>query len=329
MWSGSSAPARPASTVFTVEPLTEFDPATAGVMATIQPTDIESSYETMAKTMAGTGTVAQQVANLATTLHDDYKLNSKTPGGVQQHPDRQLPEASPRSAISSSSSPASCCWPAASVSMPGSPPATRSTSSGDRHDHHRAMPTPGQRCEPPRMGQRRCGPEDSEPRQPPSRRRLSLPETPSAQLPPDPPQVDQANPNETVDAPPTGRAQPVVGGADLGAPWRPVHRAAAVADLSSSQLVVTLEEVAPPQGPEGSGSGASGQHRVDAGDRRIGRRRCHAAIERHQRPTGREPVSRHNRLPARRSADCNDTPTPSRSRPPRSIRNGRPTRSIS
>jgi len=77
---------RPTSTVFTVEPLTEFDPATAGGVATIQPTDIEISFKSLATTIAGGGTIAQQVANLAAALHEgDYKLNPETPGGVQQN----------------------------------------------------------------------------------------------------------------------------------------------------------------------------------------------------------------------------------------------------
>ena len=76
---------RPVSTTFTVEPEAVFAASTAGTMSTIQPTEIENSYSQLAKTLAGSGTVAQQIAKLATTLHDDYKLNSKTPGGVQQN----------------------------------------------------------------------------------------------------------------------------------------------------------------------------------------------------------------------------------------------------
>ncbi|HEX3089658.1 MAG TPA: transglutaminase domain-containing protein [Ilumatobacteraceae bacterium] len=76
---------RPTSTVFTVEPLGEFDTATAGAVPTVQPTDIESSYKTLATGMAGNGTVAQQVSNLAAALHSGvYILNPATPGGVQQ-----------------------------------------------------------------------------------------------------------------------------------------------------------------------------------------------------------------------------------------------------
>lgn len=75
---------RPAVTTFTVEPTPLFDPATAGQPATIQASAIESSYNKLAMNLAGTGTVAQQVANLAATLHG-YTFNSKTPGGVQQN----------------------------------------------------------------------------------------------------------------------------------------------------------------------------------------------------------------------------------------------------
>jgi transglutaminase-like putative cysteine protease len=77
---------RPTDTVFTVEPLTEFDPATAGTPATVQATDIENTYKALATRMAGTGTVAQQVAALASALREGvYVLNEDTPGGVQQN----------------------------------------------------------------------------------------------------------------------------------------------------------------------------------------------------------------------------------------------------
>lgn len=79
---------RPAATVFTIEPLPGFDPATAGIVQTVLATDIENSFMSLAKSMAGDGTVAQQVANLATKLHDDggeYTLNVDTAGGVQQN----------------------------------------------------------------------------------------------------------------------------------------------------------------------------------------------------------------------------------------------------
>jgi transglutaminase TgpA-like protein/transglutaminase superfamily protein len=74
---------RPAVNVFTVESLAGFDPTTAGAMATILPTDIENSYQQLAKSLAGAGTVAEQVAQLAKTLHDDYTYDSGIPGGVQ------------------------------------------------------------------------------------------------------------------------------------------------------------------------------------------------------------------------------------------------------
>ena len=79
--------ARPAVTVFTLEPLADFDPATAGLVPTVQPTEIENSFNSLASTLAGNGTVAEQIAQLAATLHDgkDYKLNNEIPGGVQQN----------------------------------------------------------------------------------------------------------------------------------------------------------------------------------------------------------------------------------------------------
>jgi len=75
---------RPAQTVFTVEPLPPFDPATAGTLPAVQPTDIESSYQTLANQFAPGGTRAEQVAALAKKLHDDYHLNPDAAGGVQQ-----------------------------------------------------------------------------------------------------------------------------------------------------------------------------------------------------------------------------------------------------
>ena len=75
---------RPATSVFTVEPFADFDPATAGTVGTVKPTDIENSFKSLASTIAPTGTVAEQIAKLASTLRDGYTLNDQTPGGVQQ-----------------------------------------------------------------------------------------------------------------------------------------------------------------------------------------------------------------------------------------------------
>ncbi|MEO8267795.1 MAG: transglutaminase domain-containing protein [Ilumatobacteraceae bacterium] len=75
---------RPATSVFTVEPFADFDAATAGTVGRIEPTDIENSFKSLASTIAPTGTVAEQVAMLASNLRDGYTLNDKTPGGVQQ-----------------------------------------------------------------------------------------------------------------------------------------------------------------------------------------------------------------------------------------------------
>ncbi|MEP7203182.1 MAG: transglutaminaseTgpA domain-containing protein [Ilumatobacteraceae bacterium] len=76
---------RPVETVFTVEPQADFDPATAGEVATVQPTDIESTFASLADSIVGDGTVAQKVAELAAKLHDDYQLNPDISGGVQQN----------------------------------------------------------------------------------------------------------------------------------------------------------------------------------------------------------------------------------------------------
>jgi hypothetical protein len=77
--------ARPATTVFTAEPIAEFDPGTADALATVQATDIERSYKSLATLMAGAGTVPQQVGKLASELRTSYSFNENTPGGVQQN----------------------------------------------------------------------------------------------------------------------------------------------------------------------------------------------------------------------------------------------------
>ena len=76
---------RPVQTVFTVEPLATFDPEASVSLPTVQPTDLESSYEQLARQYAGDGTVPEQVAALAKTLHDSYTLNPDVGGGVQQN----------------------------------------------------------------------------------------------------------------------------------------------------------------------------------------------------------------------------------------------------
>ena len=77
---------RPAVTTFTVEPQGQFVAASAGMVATIEPTEIESSYSTVATTLVGSGnTIAEEIDKLAVALHDTYKLNSDLPGGVQQN----------------------------------------------------------------------------------------------------------------------------------------------------------------------------------------------------------------------------------------------------
>ena len=54
-------------------------------MPTVQPTDIESSYESLARQyVPADGTLPDQVAALAKTLHDDFIFNPDAPGGVQQ-----------------------------------------------------------------------------------------------------------------------------------------------------------------------------------------------------------------------------------------------------
>ena len=51
----------------------------------MQPTDIENSYATLAGSIVGDGTVAEQVAELAAELHDNYAFNPDIAGGVQQN----------------------------------------------------------------------------------------------------------------------------------------------------------------------------------------------------------------------------------------------------
>jgi hypothetical protein len=76
---------RPAETVFTVEPLATFDPEASVSLRTVQPTDLESSYEQLARQYAPDGTVPEQVAALAKTMHDSFTLNHDVAGGVQQN----------------------------------------------------------------------------------------------------------------------------------------------------------------------------------------------------------------------------------------------------
>ena len=77
---------RPAVTTFTVEPEGQFVAASAGTMGIVEPSEIEGSYSTLASTLVGSGnTVAEEIDKLATSLHDNYRLNSDLPGGVQQN----------------------------------------------------------------------------------------------------------------------------------------------------------------------------------------------------------------------------------------------------
>jgi transglutaminase-like putative cysteine protease len=77
--------ARPAVTTLTVEAVDPFTSDSTGDLDSRQPSDIESSYLQLAQGLSGNGvgTLADQVARLATTMHDDYKLSSDVPGGVQ------------------------------------------------------------------------------------------------------------------------------------------------------------------------------------------------------------------------------------------------------
>jgi len=77
---------RPAVTTFTVEPEQEFVAASAGILPRIEPTEIENSFSTLASALAGAdGTIAERISKLALALHDTYLLNSDLPGGVQQN----------------------------------------------------------------------------------------------------------------------------------------------------------------------------------------------------------------------------------------------------
>ncbi len=75
---------RPLVNVFTVEPLLGFDPSTAGSLPIVQATEIESSFQQRAQLLAGSGTVAQEVANLATSLRQGHRLDGTRSDGVQQ-----------------------------------------------------------------------------------------------------------------------------------------------------------------------------------------------------------------------------------------------------
>ena len=76
---------RPVVTTFTVEPERDFAAASVGTLPRIVPTAIEASYSTFATTLAGDdGTIADRIGKLASALHDNYQLNSSLPGGVQE-----------------------------------------------------------------------------------------------------------------------------------------------------------------------------------------------------------------------------------------------------
>ncbi len=118
---------RPAVTTFIVEPMTEFDPATAGAMATIQPTEIENSYTTLANSMARPAPSPkrwpswQPPCTTATRSTRKHRVACRRIWSTASC-------RTPRSATSNSSSPASSCWPAALESTLELPPAIRSTS---------------------------------------------------------------------------------------------------------------------------------------------------------------------------------------------------------
>jgi Transglutaminase-like superfamily/TgpA N-terminal domain len=194
-------PDRPAATVFTVEPLADFDPATAGRVSTVQPTDIENSYKALATGIAGSGTVAQQVDTMAAALREGaYVLNVNTPGGVQQNlVDRFLRNTRVGNAqqfvtgfvVMARSLGVDARIATGYEVNSRSPSATIHTSDATAWAEVRVE-----------SGWVRVNvlpevPETTAPQDTP----VGQPETPPAAQPLDPPQVDQADPNEPVEAP--------------------------------------------------------------------------------------------------------------------------------
>ena len=77
---------RPAVTTFTVEPEDGFDRRSAGVAGhrSSPPRSRAPSRHPPARSPARMAPLPSRIAKLASTLHDNYQLNSGLPGGVQQ-----------------------------------------------------------------------------------------------------------------------------------------------------------------------------------------------------------------------------------------------------
>ncbi|MGB8860044.1 MAG: transglutaminase-like domain-containing protein, partial [Ilumatobacteraceae bacterium] len=74
---------RPADNTFVVEPIEPFDAAGRGTVATVSPSELETSFVSFARQRSGGGTLIQRVASLAGSMREDYRLDSESPGGVQ------------------------------------------------------------------------------------------------------------------------------------------------------------------------------------------------------------------------------------------------------
>ena len=280
---------RPAVTVFTLEPLTDFDPTTAGFVPTVQPTDIESSYESLAHTLAGDGTVADQVAQLAASLQDGkvYKRNDDLPGGVQQSQiDRflktthagtleqfvtsfvllarslgvdariatgyELKDPSSPQTIRTSDAAA---WPEVRVASGWVAVNAVPESSPAKED----QPSTGQSATPPPVQQF------------------------------DPPKAEDANPDKPLDTPPPPAK---------ASRWEAVRIWALRVGVFTGLLlwpvilfasIVTWKKLRRRKGLKASDPAASRQHCMDAGNRRAGRRRRDPAGQRHQRTSWSRP----------------------------------------
>ena len=193
---------RPAVSTFTVEPEGQFVAASAGTVATVEPTEIETSYSTFATTLVGSGnTIAEEIDKLAASLHDTYKLNSELPGGVQQNLVdgflRNTKVGNVEQFVTGFVLLARSLGIDARVATGykiDSPSSSYMIRTSDAFAWPEVRTTNGWLT----VDVLPVDSKQSKPKQTPAGR----PETPAAQQPLDPPQVDQADPNKPVEAPP-------------------------------------------------------------------------------------------------------------------------------
>ena len=197
---GIIGPARPVSASFSVEPFGTFDPNTAGDLARIKPTEVENSFASAANTYADSGTITEKVGKLAATMHDDFKLNPDTPGGVQQRlidsflRDKKVGNL--EQFVSGFVLLARSLGVDARVATGYEISATSTTATITTEN---ATAWPEVRTKDGWLAVDILPPVTAE--QPPEAATAAQPQTPPVAQPPDPPQVEQVDPNKPVEAP--------------------------------------------------------------------------------------------------------------------------------